>query len=331
MKSLKEMKREMAGEYFKSLAAATGNPRARLVSEMSDDCDGWRRMRKAEDVLIEKVYGSADGVVKIKDFADESGEFWGEVIIPIHNQVAKGDIFTYTFDDLYLGNSDKVQDWDLDGLRDHIIGGVKHKAVDDVVTNPTIEQKLYEEALSDDEVNDLIAKAREGAVEIRKSKKHSEEDKEEAKEVVKWIDGVKRTWRTKKSLHPNTITALMRIVAGTQSSNPSGWGYRTIGWKSKGDGKVPADFRNEERIVASQRMQFIVEANKGKMSDAIIKTSALMVKRWIIQKGKEGNVSAQLNGLASLILFDIACSDRGQSIMSKALAMSGLFREGRNE
>ena len=52
-----------------------------------------------------------------------------------------------------------------------------------------------------------------------------------------------------------------------------------------------------------------------------------MVKRWVIQKGKEGNVSAQINGLASLILFDMALSDRGESIMSKALAMSGFFRE----
>ena len=63
----------------------------------------------------------------------------------------------------------------------------------------------------------------------------------------------------------------------------------------------------------------------------MFKSSALMVKRWVIAKGKEGNVSAQINGLASLILFDMALSDRGQSIMSKALAMSGLFREDTNE
>ena len=100
MKSLKEMKREMAQskttDYLKSLIAVTGNPRARLMSEASDECDGWRRMRMAQDVLIGKIYGSADGVVKIKDFADSDGEFWGEVITPIHNQVAKGDVFTYT-------------------------------------------------------------------------------------------------------------------------------------------------------------------------------------------------------------------------------------------
>ena len=55
-----------------------------------------------------------------------------------------------------------------------------------------------------------------------------------------------------------------------------------------------------------------------------------MVKRWIIQKGKEGNTSAQMNGLASLILLDMALTDRGESIMSKALAVSGFFREENN-
>ena len=52
-----------------------------------------------------------------------------------------------------------------------------------------------------------------------------------------------------------------------------------------------------------------------------------MVKRWVIQKEKEENVSAQMNGIASLILLNMALSDRGESMMSKALAVSGFFRE----
>ena len=66
---------------------------------------------------------------------------------------------------------------------------------------------------------------------------------------------------------------------------------RQKGFKKSPDGKVPQDFRNEE-------------LNEGKgMSDTVIKTGALMTKRYIINKGAEGDVSAQLNGLASLILF----------------------------
>ena len=68
-----------------------------------------------------------------------------------------------------------------------------------------------------------------------------------------------------------------------------------------------------------------LQKEKG-MSDTVIKTGALMTKRYIINKGAEGDVSAQLNGLASLILFAIAATDRGESFMSKALATSGFFK-----
>jgi len=81
-------------------------------------------------------------------------------------------------------------------------------------------------------------------------------------------------------------------------------------------GKVPNDFSyNKEEIIEG----------KG-MSDAVIKTGALLVKRWILARGAEGDVSAQINGLASLILFAIAATDRGESFMSKALATSGFFK-----
>ena len=68
-----------------------------------------------------------------------------------------------------------------------------------------------------------------------------------------------------------------------------------------------------------------LQKEKG-MSDTVIKTGALMTKRYIIQQGQQGDVSAQINGLASLILFAIAATDRGESFMSKALATSGFFK-----
>ena len=175
-------------------------------------------------------------------------------------------------------------------------------------------RELFERTLDDDEIESLIDKARESALAIKNDKKREKEEREQAKEVLDFIDDVEDIWDKKKSLHPSQVVSLMRIVSGTSSSNPKGWGFRTVGWKSSPDGVVPQDFKNEE-------------LNEGKgMSDTVIKTGALMTKRYIINKGTEGDVSAQLNGLASLILFAIAATDRGESFMSKALATSGFFK-----
>ena len=125
---------------------------------------------------------------------------------------------------------------------------------------------------------------------------------------------MERIWDKKKSLHPSQVVSLMKIVAGTSSTNKAGWGWKTKGFSGSPSGKVPQDLRNEE-----------LTEGKG-MSDTVIKTGALMTKRYIINKGAEGDVSAQLNGLASLILFAISATDRGESFMSKALATSGFFK-----
>ena len=175
-------------------------------------------------------------------------------------------------------------------------------------------RELFERTLDDDEIEALIDKARESALAIKNDKKRNKEERKQAQEVLCFIDDVEDIWDKKKSLHPSQVVALMKVVAGTSSSNPAGWGWKTSGWKQRGDGKVPQDFRNEE-----------LTEGKG-MSDTVIKTGALMTKRYIINKGAEGDVSAQLNGLASLILFAIAATDRGESFMSKALATSGFFK-----
>ena len=174
-------------------------------------------------------------------------------------------------------------------------------------------RELFEKTLDDDEIEALIDKARESALAIKNDKKRDKEEREQAKEVLDFIDDVERIWDKKKSLHPAQVVSLMKIVAGTSSTSPKGWGFRTVGWKGSPDGKVPQDFSNEE-------------LTEGKMTDGIIKAGALMTKRYIINKGQEGDVSAQLNGLASLILFAIAATDRGESFMSKALATSGFFK-----
>ena len=273
---------------------------------------GWMRIVRAEEVIIGDVYGTLDGLVKVKDNAEDEGNFWGEVIEPLHKDINKGDVFEYSYEDLYVGNPK-----DIEALKDWIINGAKHKNIDVVNTKPM--QEMFERTLDDDEIENLIDKARQSALAIKKDKKRDKEEREQAKEVLDFIDDVEGIWDKKKSLHPSQVVSLMRIVSGTSSSNPAGWGYRTLGFKSSPDGKVPQDFRNEE-----------LTEGKG-MSDAVIKTGALMVKRWILQRGAEGDVSAQINGLASLILFAIAATDRGESFMSKALATSGFFKGGKTK
>ena len=174
-------------------------------------------------------------------------------------------------------------------------------------------RELFEKTLNNDGIEALIDKARESALAIQNDKKRNKEERKQAQEVLDFIDDVEGIWDKKKSLHPSQVVSLMKIVAGTSSSNPDGWGWKTKGFSGSPSGKVPKDFSNEE-------------LTEGRMTDGIIKAGALMTKRYIINKGAEGDVSAKLNGLASLILFAIAATDRGESFMSKALATSGFFK-----
>ena len=301
MKTLQELRREVA------LNAREIHENEFIELMQIYERKGWMRIVRAEEVIIGDVYGTLDGLVKVKDNAEDEGNFWGEVIEPLHKDINKGDVFEYSYEDLYVGNPK-----DIEALKDWIINGAKHKNIDVVNTKPM--QEMFERALDDDEIENLIDKARQSALAIKKDKKRDKEEREQAKEVLGFVDDVEGIWDKKKSLHPSQVVSLMKIVAGTSSTNPDGWGWKTKGFSGSPSGKVPQDFSNEE-----------LTEGKG-MSDTVIKTGALMTKRYIINKGAEGDVSAQLNGLASLILFAIAATDRGESFMSKALATSGFFK-----
>ena len=277
---------------------------------------GWRKLLRPDDVVIGSIYGSADGMVRVQDKAPR-GQFYGKVLQPIHTEVGKGDVFIYDYDDLYSGDGR-----DLEGLRDYILDGVKHKNVDDVNIHPRMNEEeilLYEKSLSGAEIEDLISSARKAAQKIKNDRKRPEAERNDAEDVLDFIKDIEDVWDRKNNLHPNQVNALMRIVAGVSSANPKGWGFRTKGWKSSPDGKVPSNYRNEEELNESR--------TKRGLSDAVIKAGALQAKRWIIQQGREGDVSGQLNGIASLLLFNMALTDRGASFMSKALATSAFFKE----
>ena len=269
---------------------------------------GWRKLLRPDDVVIGSVYGSADGMVRVQDKTTR-GQFYGKVLQPIHTEVGKGDVFIYDYDDLYSGDGR-----DLEGLRDYILDGVKHKNVDDVNIHPRMNEEeilLYEKSLSGAEIEDLISTARKAAQKIKNDRKRPEAERNDAEDVLDFIKDIKDVWDRKNNLHPNQVNALMRIVAGVNSGR--------YGFMNPPDGKVPSNYRNEEELNESR--------TKRGLSDAVIKAGALQAKRWIIQQGREGDVSGQLNGIASLLLFNMALTDRGASFMSKALATSAFFKE----
>ena len=269
---------------------------------------GWRKLLRPDDVVIGSVYGSADGMVKVQDKTTR-GQFYGKVLQPIHTEVGKGDVFIYDYDDLYSGDGR-----DLEGLRDYILDGVKHKNVDDVNIHPRMNEEeilLYEKSLSGAEIEDLISSARKAAQKIKNDRKRPEAERNDAEDVLDFIKDIKDVWDRKNNLHPNQVNALMRIVAGVNSGR--------YGFMNSPDGKVPSNYRNEEELNESR--------TKRGLSDAVIKAGALQANRWILQQGREGDVSGQLNGIASLLLFNMALTDRGASFMSKALATSAFFKE----
>ena len=72
-------------------------------------------------------------------------------------------------------------------------------------------RELFEKTLNNDEIEALIDKARESALAIKNDKKRDKEEREQAKEVLDFIDDVERIWDEKKSLQ--TICSISDILS----------------------------------------------------------------------------------------------------------------------
>ena len=92
---------------------------------------------------------------------------------------------------------------------------------------------IREKSLTPDEIVDLMDKGEEVANAISKDSKKDPEERETARDVLRWIRDVRKTWNKNNSLHPNAVTKLMKITAIRQGR----WGWSVPG------GKVPKDFR----------------------------------------------------------------------------------------
>jgi len=94
---------------------------------------------------------------------------------------------------------------------------------------------LTEKSLSNDDLQDLINRARSSAEDVVDDDEKTGEEKGRAKEVMKWVDDVEKTFKDENKLHPNSVNGLMRVVAGVGSGR--------YGRSKRPDGRVPANFR----------------------------------------------------------------------------------------
>ena len=93
---------------------------------------------------------------------------------------------------------------------------------------------LLEKGMSNDELQDLIDRARSAVENVIADDEKSTEEKNRAEEVLDWISDVEETFTDEGKLHPNTVNGLSRIVTGVGSGR--------YGRTKKGDGRVPKNY-----------------------------------------------------------------------------------------
>jgi hypothetical protein len=101
--------------------------------------DGWCRLKRDDEVIEGEIYGTADGTVKIINKIENDRGWWGKVIKPSHGEIAAGDVFSYEYDELFVGRTTNKDKWQLDALRDDVLDTPSHKNVDKINTKPTEE------------------------------------------------------------------------------------------------------------------------------------------------------------------------------------------------
>jgi hypothetical protein len=96
----------------------------------------WKRLEKEDEVMKDQIYGTSDGLVKIVSPLHKKGKggYWGRIMKNSHNEIKVGDVISYDFDELYVGDGEDTSRWELDGLRDDILDSIKHKTIDKINT-----------------------------------------------------------------------------------------------------------------------------------------------------------------------------------------------------
>ena len=129
MKTLAEIRNEWQ-ERQRSRMVFSNGFRRQLME------DGWCRLKRDDEVIEGETYGTADGLVKIMKKTENKEEWWGKIIKPSHGETKEGDVFSYRWDELFVGQHKNKDKWQVDALRDEILDTPRHKNVDKINTHP---------------------------------------------------------------------------------------------------------------------------------------------------------------------------------------------------
>ena len=111
--------------------------------------DEWKRLESEEDVMKDEIYGTSDGLIKVVSPINKNRSskcsWWGRIMKPSHNEVKVGDVISYDFDELFVGEGDDTSSWSLEGLKDEVLDTIKHKTTDKINTRVVVETRNNKE------------------------------------------------------------------------------------------------------------------------------------------------------------------------------------------
>ena len=95
------------------------------------------------------------------------------------------------------------------------------------------EKIIKERGMSQNEIDSLIDSAEDVAQDILLDDKRKKEERETAKETLRWIRDVRKTFEKDSSLHPNAVNGLMRVTAMKQGK---------YGFMNRDNPKIPSNY-----------------------------------------------------------------------------------------
>jgi ASC-1-like (ASCH) protein len=109
----------------------------------------WKRLESEEDVMKDEIYGTSDGLIKIVSPINRNRSskcsWWGRIMKPSHNEIKVGDVISYDFDELFVGEGDDTSSWSLEGLKDEVLDTIKHTTLDKINTRVVVETRNKKE------------------------------------------------------------------------------------------------------------------------------------------------------------------------------------------
>ena len=143
MKTYKEFVNEDIDRMRTKIITSNNKFRPQLVE------DEWKRLESEEDVMKDEIYGTSDGLIKIVSPINRNRSskcsWWGRIMKPSHNEIKVGDVISYDFDELFVGEGDDTSSWSLEGLKDDVLDTIKHTTLDKINTRVVVEKRNNKE------------------------------------------------------------------------------------------------------------------------------------------------------------------------------------------